>query len=304
MPGQKPKNTTPLLFVPSLINRWYVLDMTNETSMINKLTPSADCYLIDWGYPGAESGHLPMSHFYHKTIKRAVRQIKRETKAEKVNLLGYCIGGTMAYIYSCLEPEDVKNLVLLTAPLDFEETGILGAYSLDFPSKEVADAMDYMPGWLLAYSFDFIQPLGSINKMKMLYKKSDDKNFLSLFNSMERWISDQVHYPVKAYDELITDFYKENKLAKGLLLTNDKQKVNPENRIARTFIVNAEKDHIAPVISTKIPENKKNNVKNNVTEKTYPTGHIGITVGRWGKTVSSDINSFLYPVTEKQELVN
>ena len=280
---------TPLLIIPSLINRWYILDVTEETSFIKEFAQKRPTYLIDWGYPGEEVAHLPLSHFYHRSIKRAVRQICRQTGADKVDMLGYCIGGTMAYAFSCLEPDLVDHLVLLTAPLDFEKAGVFAKYAESFPIEEFSASMNKMPGWLLAFSFQFVQPLGLYQKTKMFHDKFESESFMKLYNAMERWISDPVDFPGKAYYELITDLYQKNLLAHGQLTTADGLSVDPSARRAKTLVLNAGKDHIAPLITTALPASDQAPV----SEITISSGHIGITTGRNGKTACKNAIDFL-----------
>jgi polyhydroxyalkanoate synthase len=265
-----------LLIVPSLINRWYILDVTEETSFIKAIAQKRPIFLIDWGYPGTEVGHLPLSHYYHKTIKRAIRQIRKITGTDKVDMLGYCIGGTMAYAFSCLEPDMVDHLILLTAPLDFSQAGILANYANTFPVEEFSASMEKMPGWLLAFSFQFIQPLGTYQKTKMFHKKCESEKFKKLFNAMERWISDPVDFPAKAYYELLTDLYQDNLLKQGKLTTAEGKTVDPAARKAKILVLNASKDHIAPIPTTLLPETDRAPF----TQVTIPSGHIGITTGR------------------------
>jgi len=280
---------TPLLYVPSLINRWYILDLTPEASFVRATGEERPCYLLDWGYPGAESGHLPLSYYYHVAIRRAVRAIRRETGAERVQLLGYCVGGTLAYAHACLEPDSVERLVLLTAPLDFTEMGVLGLYAEHFPADALLSAVDYMPGWLLALSFNFIQPMGAYNKMKMFREKVGHAKFEELFLSMERWIADPVDFPIRAYHELLTDLYKGNKLAKGELVTADDRPVDPAFRRAPALVVQAELDHIAPLPCTLPP------AADRAPRETLliPSGHIGITTGRNGQLARDGVLRFL-----------
>lgn len=280
---------TPILFIPSLINRWYILDITPGASFVGASAPVRPTYLLDWGYPGPESQHLPLSHFYHTAIKRAVRQIRRRTGARQVNLLGYCIGGTLAYAYSCLEPADVEKLVLLTAPIDFSDTGVLGMYAETFPDEEFRRSMEYMPGWLLASSFQFIQPMGALQKVKGFEKRFGDPKFKELFVAMERWIADPVNFPARAYVELITDLYQDNRLALGLLETAEGIRVNPAARSCRGLVLNADKDHIAPPACTRLPREDQAPLET----VNLPSGHIGITTGRHGTAARRAVTEFL-----------
>lgn len=280
---------TPLLYVPSLINRWYILDLTPDASFVRATGEERPCYLLDWGYPGAESGHLPLSYFYHTAIRRAVRAIRKETGAERVQLLGYCVGGTLAYAHACLEPGTVDRLVLLTAPIDFADMGVLGLYAEHFPADALLAAVDYMPGWLLATSFNFIQPMGGYHKMKMFREKVGNPKFEELFLSMERWIADPVDFPIRSYHELLTDLYKGNKLAQGELATVDGRPVDPAARACPALVVQAELDHIAPLPCTLPPAADKAPTETLL----IPSGHVGITTGRNGAAAREGVLRFL-----------
>lgn len=287
--GNHDSDLTPMLIVPSLINRWYVLDITEKASFIKPLAAARPTYMIDWGYPGEESGHLPLSHFYHRCIKRAVRQVLKMTGAEKVDMMGYCIGGTLTYAFSCLEPELVDHLVLLTAPIDFSKAGILKDYADSFPVEEFGQAMNIMPGSMLASSFNMIQPMGNYQKSKMFYNKFEKEGFTELYTAMERWISDPVDFPGQAYAELLDDLYKKNLLTKGMLHTAEGRRVDPSARKAKVLVLNAGRDHIAPVVTTNLPDSDKGFVK----QITIPSGHIGITTGRNSQIASQNMIDFL-----------
>ena len=280
---------TPILIIPSLINRWYVLDVTEETSFIRQFAQQRPTYLIDWGYPDEEVGHLPLSHYYHRSIKRAVRQICRQHGISQVDMLGYCIGGTLAYAFSCLEPDLVDHLIMLTAPIDFTDAGIFATYAEHFPIEEFSASMSKMPGWLLAFSFQFVQPMGAYQKAKMFHSKFESESFMKLYNAMERWIADPVSFPARAYYEMITDLYQKNLLAQGRLMTAEGRQVDPAARRAKTLILNAGKDHIAPLCTTALPASDKAPV----SEVTIPSGHIGITTGRNSKDACRSAIDFL-----------
>lgn len=287
--GNHDSDLTPMLIVPSLINRWYVLDVTENASFIKPLAAARPTYMIDWGYPGAESAHLPLSHYYHRCIKRAVRQIRKMTGAAKVDMMGYCIGGTLAYAFSCLEPELVDHLVLLTAPIDFSKAGVLKNYADSFPVEEFGQAMENMPGCMLASSLNMIQPMGSYQKTKMFYNKFEKEGFTELYTAMERWISDPVDFPGRAYVELLAELYQSNLLTRGMLYTAEGRRVDPSARKAKVLVLNAGKDHIAPVATTSLPDSDKGFVK----QITISSGHIGITTGRNSQIACQNLIDFL-----------
>src|SRR4051812_45028447 len=115
----------PLLLVPSLINRWYVLDLREGVSLAASLVERGlDVWCLDWGAPGDEDRYFTWDDVVAR-LARNIRRVKRETGAEKVALLGYCIGGTLAGIQTALDPESIAALVNLAGPFDFAEGGFL-----------------------------------------------------------------------------------------------------------------------------------------------------------------------------------
>ena len=101
----RPKFATPVLLVPSLINRWYVLDLGPQRSLIEWLVAQGhDVFCIDWGTPGDEDRYLTWDDIAGRYIGRAVRIASRFGRTSDVHLLGYCLGGTLAVTYAAAFP--------------------------------------------------------------------------------------------------------------------------------------------------------------------------------------------------------
>ena len=121
----RPRFKTPVLLVPSLINRWYVLDLRPGASLVEALVGAGiDVWCLDWGVPEAEDRYLDWEAVVAR-LGRAVRRVKRETACDKLAILGYCMGGTLTTIYTALHPSDFAALVTLAAPIDFKLGGQL-----------------------------------------------------------------------------------------------------------------------------------------------------------------------------------
>jgi Poly(3-hydroxyalkanoate) synthetase len=98
----------PLLIVYAFINRPYVLDLSPEISVIRKyLEAGFDVYMVDWGYPTLVDRYLDLDD-YVDYIDRSVEYIKWMNKVKKLNMHGYCLGGTLSVIYTVLHQENVK----------------------------------------------------------------------------------------------------------------------------------------------------------------------------------------------------
>jgi pimeloyl-ACP methyl ester carboxylesterase len=115
-----------VLLVPSLINRWYVLDLRRGASVAEALVAAGfDTWCLDWGEPNDEDRYLEWDDVLAR-LARMVRHVRRATGTKKLGVLGYCIGGTLTSIHTALEPDSVQALVNLAGPIDFEHAGFLG----------------------------------------------------------------------------------------------------------------------------------------------------------------------------------
>ena len=106
------------------------MDISQERSVVRSLlSKGLDVYLLDWGYPGWEDSSLSLTD-YVNYVRDAIQDIEDKTGKNKVSILGYCWGGIIALIYSALNNQNVRNLILMAAPVDFNKdntsTGKLG----------------------------------------------------------------------------------------------------------------------------------------------------------------------------------
>src|SRR5262249_55049055 len=118
-PGVAPVGI-PVLLVPSLINRWYILDLREGASLADALRRAGlDVFCLDWG--AAEDGDRALGgDDLMARLARAVRAVKRWSGAPRGALVGYCMGGTLAAIQAALHPAEVAALVDLAGPIDFQ----------------------------------------------------------------------------------------------------------------------------------------------------------------------------------------
>src|SRR5262249_32629373 len=110
----------PVLFCYALINRSYILDLQPERSVIRQYTARGfDVYMIDWHAPSHEDRGLTLADHVSGYLAEVVELIVREHRREDLDLVGYCMGGTMSAVYAALRPHRVRTLALLAAPIDF-----------------------------------------------------------------------------------------------------------------------------------------------------------------------------------------
>lgn len=206
----------PILLVPSMINRWYVLDLREGASVATSMVERGlDTWLLDWGIPEDEDRYRTWEDVLAR-LHRMVRRVKRETGASKVGLMGYCMGGTLCSIYTALNPEQVHTLVNLTGPIDFSEGGLLRTLVDEkwFDPEAITAPGNLAPPQMQT-GFITLRPTGQLSKWILLADKAHKPGFVDSFRALETWVDDNIPFPASAYVTYIRELYQQNLLAKG-----------------------------------------------------------------------------------------
>lgn len=275
------KYKTPLLMVYALINKPYILDLTKGNSLVEYLLEQGfDVYMLDWGTPGYEDRHMKLDDYILDYIPRAVKKVLRTSKANDISVLGYCMGGTMTSIFASLNPElPIKNLIFMTSPFDFEETGLYGKF-LDeryFNLDKVVDTLGNVPPEMIDFGNKLLKPITNIyGPYVTLMDRYDNEQFIESWKLMQKWVADGIPFPGEAYRQWIREFYQKNKLIHDELVIRGR-KVELSKITANVLNVSAERDHIAMPHQVEALMDKISS-----KDKTYvsvPTGHVSVTFG-------------------------
>jgi polyhydroxyalkanoate synthase len=238
--------------VPSLINRWYVLDLATGRSLIEWLGAQGhEVYCIDWGTPRPEDRFLELDDVCDVAIGRALRRSARTSADGRVHLLGYCLGGTLAAIHAAARPERVATLLALAAPIDFRQGGLLARWSTapSFDVGALVDALGNVPWPLMQASFHLLRPTLALGKSVALVDRAWDDEFLDGFLATERWGNDNVSFPGAAYRRYIEDLYRDNRLIAGTMALAGRT-ARLEAITCPTLAVSFTGDHIVPAASS------------------------------------------------------
>jgi len=269
----------PVLIVYALINRLYILDLIPGRSFVRHLLGKGlDVYAVDWGTPGDEDRSITLDHYIEGYLDRMVKKVIALSGAPQISLFGYCMGGTLAAIYTALHPERVRNLVLLTTPINFEEAGYLGR-PIDkeyFPLDTLVDAFGNIPSWFMQAGFKMLNPLGDVAKFYNFFKNMHNEDFVENFFAMETWVNDNVPFPGEAYRKFIRDLYQENLLCKGKFMI-DGRRVDLKRINAAHLSVVASEDTIVPPKAALCMKELISSEDNQAV--LLPGGHVGVIVG-------------------------
>lgn len=277
--GGTPVKPIPVLIVYALINRLYILDLYPGRSFIEYLVNEGlQVYAVDWGVPGDEDRSTPFDYFVEGYLDKMVKRVIESAGVDQITLFGYCIGGTLASIYAALHPERVRNLVLLTTPIDFSKGGYLktAVHRDHFPVDALVDTYGNIPPWLVEAGFKILNPLGDVVKWRNFWKHVTDDDFLKNFLAIEKWLNDNVPFPGEAYRKFIKELYQENRLIKGTLEMNGRR-VDLRRITANHLSVAGQEDQIVPPDSA-IRIKKMISSKDNEAI-VLPGGHVGVIIG-------------------------
>ncbi|HZI06715.1 MAG TPA: alpha/beta fold hydrolase [Archangium sp.] len=268
---------TPILFVYSLINRWYILDFLPRRSLIEYLTRQGyDVYAIDWGFAGQDEQNLSWSELLGGHIRSAVRWTQRVSGSEDVTLYGYCMGGTMALAYTALHPEGVRNLVVQATPVDFSKGGIYSLWTQPqhFDVDSLVDAYGNVPTYVLESGFFMASPVQRITKWLDVCRQIDDPGFVTTFLALERWGADAVPFPGEVYRQYMRDCYQRNLFCRNQMEVGG-ERVDLGRIHCPVLNIIAEQDNIAPPAMSEPLQGLLVGTKDSQTMR-FPVGHIGL----------------------------
>ena len=244
----------PMIVIPSLVSRSYILDLTKGQSLVEYLIGKGfDVYLVDWGAPRAEHSGMGLEDYILRLIPECVDRVLEETGEEEISMVGYCMGGQLACMYAATHTEGpLKNLVCFTTPVNSDGMPLYKTWTAPehFDLDRVIDELGNIPPELMTASLQALRPLQrQAGQMKMLDNAENDA-FVSAFLRLDRWAADQIPFPGAVARQFIVDFVRENKLVRN------EMKVGPHRvdfgAIAVPFLhVAAEHDHIVPAESSK-----------------------------------------------------
>ncbi len=299
--------TIPVLIVYAFVNRYYILDLQPDKSVVRKLLDEGlDVYVIDWGYPSGADRYLTLDDYVNGYLNNAVEWIRKKSKADKITLMGVCQGGTLSVMYAALHPEKIKNLVTLVTPINFDtDKGLLHVWAKSLDVDKIVDYYGIVPGDLLNVGFLLTDPFRlMIDKYAGLFDRIEcependacrlkNEETVNNFLRMEKWIFDSPDQAGEAYRQFMKDCYQKNLLIKNQMKLDGKS-IDLRKITMPLLNVMAETDHLVPNAAS-VP---LNDVVASTDKETFvfPTGHIGIFVGsKSQKEVCPKIAGWLKP---------
>jgi poly(3-hydroxyalkanoate) synthetase len=199
----------PVLFVPSLINRAYVLDLAPRHSMMRWLAgQGVRPLLLDWGWPGQAERQFTLTDYIAGRLERALVAV-----GGRVVLVGYCMGGLLAVAAALRRPELVSALALLAVPWDFHvpDPDRPAALARLLPLFEPAFAFGgTLPVDALQLLFAMLDPFAVAQKYRSFAALAPEGRRAQLFVALEDWLNDGVPLAAPVARECLEGWYGRN----------------------------------------------------------------------------------------------
>ncbi|HLF58050.1 MAG TPA: class I poly(R)-hydroxyalkanoic acid synthase [Alphaproteobacteria bacterium] len=254
-PTTKQVYERPLLIVPPWINKFYILDMREKNSLIRWIVEQGHTvFVISWVNPDENLAQKTFDDYMLQGPIEALDIIAKATKQKEINVVGYCLGGTLlastlAYL-AAKGDERIVSATFLTTMIDFAEAGELSVFIDEEQLSVLESKMNekgYLEGHEMAATFNMLRAndlIWSFVVNNYLLGK-DPFPFDLLY-----WNSDSTRMPAAMHSFYLRKMYQENKLIEAGGIVVNKVPVDIRKIKIPSYILSTREDHIAPWIST------------------------------------------------------
>jgi len=244
-------HAVPLLMIPPCINKFYILDLQPENSLVRYVVEQGNTvFMVSWKNPDQSLAHLTWDDYVEQGAIRAIDAVRAITGQEKLNVFGFCVGGTIATtalaVLAGRGQQPAASLTLLTTLLDYSDTGVLDVF-IDENQVKLRESMlakgGLMPGRDLATTFSSLRPNDLMwNYVQSNYLKGKEPPAFDLLY----WNADSTNLPGPMFCYYLRNMYLENNLRVPGKLTVAGVKVDLGAIDAPVFVYGSKEDHIVP----------------------------------------------------------
>lgn len=250
-PLTKTVHQRPLLMVPPCINKFYILDLQPENSLVRYAVEQGHTvFLVSWANPDQTMSDLTWDDYVEQGAIKAIEVTQEISKQDKLNVFGFCVGGTIVSTALAVLADrgihPASSLTLLTTLLDFTNTGVLDVFVDELQVSMREQTLGHgglMPGRDLASTFSSLRPNDLVwNYVQSNYLKGQKPPAFDLLY----WNSDSTNLPGPMFCWYLRNTYLENSLKVPGKLTVAGNKVDLSKIDAPVFIYGSKEDHIVP----------------------------------------------------------
>lgn len=242
----------PFLLVPPCINKYYILDLQPDNSLIRYAVEQGHrTFVVSWRNPDESLANKTWDDYIEGAVIQAIDVVRDIGGAPQINALGFCVGGTMLgtalAVLAARGEEPVASATFLTTLLDFTHTGVLDVFIdesfVRFREMQFANG-GLLPGRDLATTFSFLRPNDLVwNYVVGNYLKGETPPPFDLLY----WNSDSTNLPGPWYAWYLRNLYLENRYVKPGAATVCGEKIDFRQVRLPVYIYGSREDHIVPI---------------------------------------------------------
>jgi polyhydroxyalkanoate synthase len=270
---------TPIVLVHSLISKSYIVDLLPKSSFVGALLRAGfDVYQLDWGVADATDANNTIETYVDELLPQAIQAAMAKSRTEDVTVIGYCMGGALALLFTAGHPElPVRNVVSLATPADFTKMGLFGRLMAEggIDPDAIIDKTGNVPPEVLAQAFKLLRPTETVVNYVNLVDNIWNDEFVESYQAMSHWVKDHVPFPGAAFRQAV-DFARDGVFVKGDVTLNGRQVRLGDIRASYLNVMGAN-DHIVPPAAASPLTDA---VGGEAEELRAPGGHVGCVVGR------------------------
>ncbi len=253
-PLTKTVHARPLLIVPPCINKFYILDLQPQNSLVRYAVEQGNTvFLISWRNADVSLETTTWDRYVDDAAVRAIHVVQEISGQDQINALGFCVGGTILScalaVLAARGEEPVASLTLLTAFLDFLDTGAIDVYIDDVQigmREQMIGKSGLMAGRDFASAFSSLRPNDLLwNYVESNYLKGEAPQAFDLLY----WNADSTNLPGPMFCYYLRHMYLENALKEPGRLTMAGEKIDLYKLNVPSFIYASREDHIVPWMS-------------------------------------------------------
>ncbi len=241
----------PLVIIPPCINKYYILDLQPDNSFVRYAVDQGHTvFMVSWRNIPAGLGTLHWDDYLEAGVLTAIEQVRDITASKTVNVLGFCVGGTLLAcalaVLAARHASPVASVTLLTTMLDFADPGDIGVYISreSLAAREpILCAGGRVQGSELASAFASLRANELVwNYVVGNYLKGQTPPAFDLLY----WNGDSANLPGPMYIEYMTNMYLDNRLREPGALTMCGQKIDLGRVALPAYVYASREDHIVP----------------------------------------------------------
>jgi len=252
--GGPVRYSPPIVIVHSLVSRSYILDLRPGSSSVAFLVDRGfDVFMLDWGVPDTRDAEHGFETYVDEYIPRAVAAARKTSGSPELTLAGYCLGGILAALYAAAyEDEQVRNLVLLATPIDFDAMGAMVAAVRvgRLNTEDLIDETGNVPAAALYSGFYMQAPTKEIAGYATLLEHLWNDEFVDAYQAMAQWSRDHVPMPGAATRQIVDDLIRGGVLKTGRWTLGGRE-IDLSRVKGNVLSAVAEKDNVVPLAAVR-----------------------------------------------------